>query len=159
MRPARGAAGCTGGPARSGPGGLCASGSSGRSPGRDPACSAPPERRGLRRAADRRRRRHGDSGRAAAAGAVRGLGVTGQGSPRRRREVIDALRRGTVPVSGLDLLATGLERFTPAADADLETVAGGGSALKAVGGEYGAGKTFLPRYLAVRALRRGFAAA
>ena len=85
--------------------------------------------------------------------------MTGEVSPRRRREVIDALRRGTVPVSGLDLLATGLERFTPAADADLETVAGGGSAFKAVRGEYGAGKTFLTRYLAERALRRGFAAA
>jgi hypothetical protein len=85
--------------------------------------------------------------------------VTGQVSPRRRREVIDALRRGTVPASGLDLLATGLERFRPAADADLDTVAGGGSAFKAVRGEYGAGKTFLTRYLAERALRRGFAAA
>ena len=85
--------------------------------------------------------------------------MTGQPSPRRRREVIDALRRGTVPVSGLDLLATGLERFTPAADADLDAVASGGSAFKAVRGEYGAGKTFLTRYLAERALRRGFAAA
>ncbi len=85
--------------------------------------------------------------------------MTGQPSPRRRREVVDALRRGTVPVSGLDLLATGLERFTPAADADLDAVASGGSAFKAVRGEYGAGKTFLTRYLAERALRRGFAAA
>jgi hypothetical protein len=80
-------------------------------------------------------------------------------SPRRRREVIDALRRGTVPANGLDLLAVGLERFTPALDADLDTVAGGGSAFKAVRGEYGAGKTFVTRYLAERALRRGFAAA
>ena len=82
-----------------------------------------------------------------------------QVSPRRRREVIDALRRGTVPANGLDLLAVGLGRFTPALDADLETVAGGGSVFKAVRGEYGAGKTFLARYLAERALRRGFAAA
>jgi hypothetical protein len=80
-------------------------------------------------------------------------------SPRRRREVIDALRRGTVPLSGLDLLAVGLERFAPAADADLDAVAGGGSAFKAVRGEYGAGKTFFARFLAERALRRGFAAA
>ena len=82
-----------------------------------------------------------------------------QVSPRRRREVIDALRRGTVPSNGLDLLAVGLERFTPALDADLDAVAGGGAAFKAVRGEYGAGKTFLTRYLAERALRRGFAAA
>jgi hypothetical protein len=80
-------------------------------------------------------------------------------SPRRRREVIDALRRGTVPLSGLDLLAVGLERFVPAADADLDAVAGGGSAFKAVRGEYGAGKTFFARFLAERALRHGFAAA
>ena len=82
-----------------------------------------------------------------------------QVSPRRRREVIDALRRGTVPANGLDLLAVGLARFTPTLDADLDTVAGGGSVFKAVRGEYGAGKTFLARYLAERALRRGFAAA
>jgi P-loop Domain of unknown function (DUF2791) len=85
--------------------------------------------------------------------------VTSQPSPRRRREVIDALRRGTVPVSGLDLLAVGLDRFTPAMDSDLATAAGGGSAFKAVRGEYGAGKTFFTRYLAERALRQGFAAA
>jgi hypothetical protein len=85
--------------------------------------------------------------------------VTDQASPRRRREVIDALRRGTVPATGLDLLATGLERFISALDADLDVVAGGGSAFKAIRGEYGAGKTFLSRFLAERALRRGFAAA
>src|ERR1022692_4005571 len=80
-------------------------------------------------------------------------------SPRRRREVIDALRRGTVPANGLDLLAVGLDRFTPALDADLDVADGGGAAFKAVRGEYGAGKTFLTRYLAERALRRGFAVA
>ncbi len=80
-------------------------------------------------------------------------------SPRRRKEVIDALRRGTVPANGLDLLAVGLERFVPALDADLGTVAAGGSAFKAIRGEYGAGKTFVTRYVAERALRRGFAAA
>lgn len=80
-------------------------------------------------------------------------------SPRRRKEVIDALRRGTVPANGLDLLAVGLERFVPALDADLDTVAAGGSAFKAIRGDYGAGKTFVTRFLAERALRRGFAAA
>ena len=80
-------------------------------------------------------------------------------SPRRRREVIDALRRGTVPANGLDLLAVGLDRFVPALDADLDVAGDGGAAFKAIRGEYGAGKTFLTRYLAERALRRGFAAA
>jgi hypothetical protein len=85
--------------------------------------------------------------------------VNGEVSPRRRREVIGALRRGSVPSYGLDLLAVGLERFIPALDGDLDTAGGGGAAFKAVRGEYGAGKTFLTRFLAERALRRGFAAA
>jgi hypothetical protein len=80
-------------------------------------------------------------------------------SARRRREIIDALRRGTVPERGLDLLAVGVDRFAVALDAELDTVAAGGSGFKAVRGEYGAGKTFLTRWLAERALRRGFATA
>lgn len=85
--------------------------------------------------------------------------MTAEVSSRRRREVIDALRRGTVPESGLDLLAVGLDRFTATLDAELDTVATGGAVFKAVRGEYGAGKTFFTRHLAERALRRGFAGA
>lgn len=85
--------------------------------------------------------------------------MTGTVSPRRRREVIDALRRGTVPANGLDLLAVGLERFTDAVEADLDTVAGGGAVFKAVRGDYGSGKTFFTRHLAETALRQGWAAA
>ena len=85
--------------------------------------------------------------------------MKGTVSARRRKEVIDALRRGTVPANGLDLLAVGLERFTPTLDGDLDTVAAGGSAFKAVRGEYGAGKTFVTRFVSERALRRGFATA
>lgn len=80
-------------------------------------------------------------------------------SSRRRREVVGALRRGTVPEAGLDLFAVGLDRFGAALDDDLDTVAGGGAVFKAVRGEYGAGKTFFTRHLAERALRRGFATA
>lgn len=85
--------------------------------------------------------------------------MTADVSARRRREVIGALRRGTVPESGLDLLAVGLDRFAAALDDELDVVAGGGAVFKAVRGEYGAGKTFFTRHLAERALRRGFAAA
>ncbi len=80
-------------------------------------------------------------------------------SERRRREVLDALRRGTVPRTGLDLLAVGLDRFEAAVDAELGAVVGGGSVFKAVRGEYGAGKTFFTRWLADRAKRRGLATA
>lgn len=80
-------------------------------------------------------------------------------SARRRRDIIDALRRGVVPTNGLDALAVGLDRFVAALDDDLDRVAGGGSVFKAVRGEYGAGKTFFARWLAERAKRRGFATA
>ncbi|WP_329259531.1 BREX system ATP-binding protein BrxD [Actinoallomurus sp. NBC_01490] len=78
-------------------------------------------------------------------------------SAARRREVIDALRRGTVPQAGLDLFAVGLERFEKPLDEELSTVAGGGAVFKAVRGEYGSGKTFFARWLAERAKRQGFA--
>ena len=78
-------------------------------------------------------------------------------SAARRREVIDALRRGTVPRAGLDLFAAGLDRFEHAIDEELAAVAAGGTMFKAVRGEYGSGKTFFVRWLAERAKRRGFA--
>ena len=37
-------------------------------------------------------------------------------SPQRRREIVDALRRGTVPQRGLDVFAVGLGRFEAAID-------------------------------------------
>ncbi|MCA2177721.1 BREX system ATP-binding protein BrxD [Nonomuraea glycinis] len=82
-----------------------------------------------------------------------------QVSAARRRSVIDALRRGAVPESGLDLLATGLDRFESALDAELDAVTTGGSVFKAVRGEYGSGKTFFSRWLGERAKRRNFAVA
>jgi hypothetical protein len=83
----------------------------------------------------------------------------GQISPARRREVVDALRRGTVPQAGLDLFAVGLERFEGALDDDLAVVARGGAAFHAVRGDYGSGKTFFARWLAERAKRAGLATA
>ncbi|WP_431858866.1 BREX system ATP-binding protein BrxD [Azospirillum sp.] len=78
-------------------------------------------------------------------------------SPHRRSEIIDALRRGTVPRTGLDVLAVGIERFAPALDEELSGVATGRGAFKAVRGEYGSGKTFFGRWLQERARSRGFA--
>ena len=85
--------------------------------------------------------------------------MTSAPSPRRRRDVLDALRRGTVPANGLDLLAVGLDRFGASFGESLDAVASGGSAFKAVRGEYGSGKTFVTRWFAEQALRRGFATA
>jgi hypothetical protein len=78
-------------------------------------------------------------------------------SAARRRDVVDALRRGTVPRSGLDLFAVGLDRFAGALDEDLAIVTRGGSAFHAIRGEYGSGKTFFARWLAERAKRAGLA--
>ncbi|MFJ8464175.1 BREX system ATP-binding protein BrxD [Streptomyces swartbergensis] len=78
-------------------------------------------------------------------------------SAARRRDVVDALRRGTVPQAGLGLFAVGLERFEGALDDDLATVARGGAAFHALRGEYGSGKTFFARWLAERAKKRGLA--
>ncbi|MDG3015843.1 BREX system ATP-binding protein BrxD [Speluncibacter jeojiensis] len=80
-------------------------------------------------------------------------------SPRRRREILDALRRGTVPANGLDQLAVGLGRLEAELDTELDVVAGGGAMFKAVRGEYGSGKTFFARWLGDRAMKKGFAVA
>lgn len=80
-------------------------------------------------------------------------------SSRRRREIIDALRRGTVPQRGLDIMAVGLDRFQTALGEELDGVADGGAVFKAVRGEYGAGKTFFARWLIESAKQRGFATA
>src|SRR3954468_18424036 len=80
-------------------------------------------------------------------------------SAQRRREIIDALRRGPVPRRGLDVFAVGVDRFEPALDAELKGVSEGGAGFKAVRGEYGSGKTFFAPWLQDRAKRAGFAAA
>ncbi|WND37135.1 BREX system ATP-binding protein BrxD [Streptomyces sp. BB1-1-1] len=86
--------------------------------------------------------------------------MTAQGiSPERRMRLIDALRRGAVPETGLGVLAVGLGRFEAAVDAELDAVATGSAVFKAVRGEYGSGKTFFTRWLAERAKHRNFAVA
>jgi hypothetical protein len=78
-------------------------------------------------------------------------------SPQRRLEIIDALRRGSVPQRGLDAFAVGLERFASALDEELARAGAGGAAFKAVRGEYGTGKTFFARWLQERAKSASFA--
>lgn len=78
-------------------------------------------------------------------------------SAARRDDIVSALRRGTVPSSGLDALAVGIDAFAPALDAEMEAVASGRASFKAVRGEYGSGKTFFGRWLQERARARGFA--
>jgi hypothetical protein len=80
-------------------------------------------------------------------------------SSQRRQDILDALRRGTVPQYGLDALAVGLQPFENAFDEELAKVARGSAAFKAIRGEYGSGKTFASRWLRERAHKLGFACA
>src|SRR3954468_23965624 len=80
-------------------------------------------------------------------------------SRERRRDIVNALRKGTVPQRGLDFLAVGLGQFEPVVAGELADVAGGGSGFKAVRGDYGCGKTFFGRWVQEVAKRKGFAVA
>lgn len=77
----------------------------------------------------------------------------------RRREIVAALRNGTVPRRGVEVLASGLDRHLVALDEELDRAAAGHGVFKAVRGDYGTGKTFFARWLQHRAMQRGFAAA
>ena len=78
-------------------------------------------------------------------------------SPKKRAEVLDALRRGTVPQDGLDVLAVGLNRFSIPIGDELRRISEGGAGFKAVRGEYGCGKTFFSRWLQQQARNMNFA--
>jgi hypothetical protein len=57
--------------------------------------------------------------------------------------IINALRRGTVPASGLERIAVGLEIEEGVIGKQLDYVGQGGGDTKFIRGEYGSGKTFL----------------
>jgi hypothetical protein len=78
-------------------------------------------------------------------------------SRERRREIIAALRKGTVPHRGLDFLAVGLSRFESVIAAELADVGQGASMFKAVRGDYGCGKTFFGRWVQDHAKKKRFA--
>lgn len=80
-------------------------------------------------------------------------------SRQRRQDIIDALRRGTVPQYGLDVLAVGLSHLEGAFSEELDKAVRGGAVFKAIRGEYGSGKTFVSRWLRERAHALGFACA
>lgn len=74
------------------------------------------------------------------------LESNGVGRDERRLEsvaIINALRRGTVPESGLGRLAVGLTTEEKVISSQLEFVGTGHADCKFVRGEYGSGKTFL----------------
>lgn len=78
-------------------------------------------------------------------------------SPERRDQVLHALRKGSVPSNGLDLLAVGLDRFSTVIGEELEYVGRGNGGFKAIRGDYGTGKTFTVRWIEELARQKGFA--
>lgn len=80
-------------------------------------------------------------------------------SPARADEVLDALRRGTVPESSLDAFAVGLDAYRDTLTSELDQCAMGRGRFKALRGEYGTGKTFFARWFQGLAKSKGFAVA
>lgn len=78
-------------------------------------------------------------------------------SAARADEIIDALRRGTVPESALETFAVGLDPYRETLDAELTKCGTGSARFKAVRGEYGTGKTFFARWFQDLARERRFA--
>lgn len=57
--------------------------------------------------------------------------------------IINALRRGTVPAGGLERIAVGIDVEEGVIASQLDYVLNGGGDLKFIRGDYGSGKTFL----------------
>ncbi len=70
--------------------------------------------------------------------------------------IINALRRGTVPAGGLERIAVGLDVEEGVIGKQLDYVAQGGGDLKFVRGDYGSGKTFLVARALEIARTKGF---
>ncbi|MDD1684123.1 MAG: ATP-binding protein, partial [Methanoregula sp.] len=70
--------------------------------------------------------------------------------------IINALRRGTVPAGGLERIAVGLGIEEGAISRQLDYVAQGGGDTKFIRGEYGSGKTFLVARALEIARSKGF---
>ncbi len=73
--------------------------------------------------------------------------------------IINALRRGTVPASGLERIAVGLEMEEEVIAGQLDLVGCGSGDIKYVRGEYGSGKTFFIARTLEIARKKGFVTA
>jgi hypothetical protein len=76
-------------------------------------------------------------------------------SARDRDSVLQALRAGVVPRRGLQLIQVGRAREVEALIADVNRIAEGGSAIRFVIGDFGAGKTFFLSLVRSVALEKG----
>jgi adenosylhomocysteinase len=73
--------------------------------------------------------------------------------------IINALRRGTVPADGLERIVVGLDVEEGAISKQLDYVGDGGGDLKFIRGDFGSGKTFFVARALEIAVSKGFATA
>lgn len=74
--------------------------------------------------------------------------------PRERDAILQSLRAGVVPRTGLRHIQVGRAAEVEALVADIDRIADGGSAMRFVIGEYGAGKTFFLQLVRLIALEK-----
>jgi hypothetical protein len=74
--------------------------------------------------------------------------------PRERDAVLQSIRAGVVPRTGQHLIQVGRAAEVKALLADIERIAGGGSGIRFVIGQYGAGKTFFLQLVRAMALEK-----
>ena len=75
--------------------------------------------------------------------------------PRERDAIVQALRAGVVPKLGLRHIQVGRVREIEELVKDMDRLAGGGSAIRFIIGEYGSGKTFFMNLIRLVALEKG----
>ena len=75
--------------------------------------------------------------------------------PRERDAIVQALRAGVVPKLGLRHIQVGRVREIEELVKDIDRIAGGGSAIRFIIGEYGSGKTFFMNLIRLVALEKG----
>ena len=75
--------------------------------------------------------------------------------PRERDAIVQALRAGVVPKLGLRHIQVGRVREIEELVKDIDRIAGGGSSIRFIIGEYGSGKTFFMNLIRLVALEKG----
>ena len=75
--------------------------------------------------------------------------------PKDRATIIQALRAGVVPRSGLHHVQVGRSDELAQLNSDIDLIADGGSSIRLVIGEYGAGKTFFLNLVRLIAMEKG----
>jgi len=75
--------------------------------------------------------------------------------PKDRATIIQALRAGVVPRSGLHHVQVGRSDELAQLNNDIDLIADGGSSIRLVIGEYGAGKTFFLNLVRLIAMEKG----